>query len=158
MREETFAITPRFGSTEPVSSTMTSAENGGSLSQRSPHFFLPLSLYFCWTHGIPLILQHVPAWCLQPQTFVAGKILLGSAAKIRGDHESAQTHPCQKFANRIDRVLSQHLSAQSQETAQHHSPPKPSSSCTSSWNVNVAGARPCRSRHNLCQRYRPTEE
>ena len=45
-----------------------------SHDQRVPHYLLPLSLYFCWTHGIPLIIQDFPAWRLQPQTLVAGKI------------------------------------------------------------------------------------
>ena len=45
-----------------------------SHDQRSPHYLLPLALYFCWTHVIPLIIQHFPAWRLQPQTLVAGKI------------------------------------------------------------------------------------
>ena len=44
-----------------------------SHDQKSPHY-LPLSLHFCWTHGISLIIQHFPAWRLQPQTLVAGKM------------------------------------------------------------------------------------
>ena len=73
MGEETFAIIPRFASTAPVSSTMTSPEKVYSLSpdQRSPHYLPPLSLHFCRTHGIPLIIQHLQAWRLQPQTLIA---------------------------------------------------------------------------------------
>ena len=82
----------------------------------------------------------------------------GSAAKFRGDHESAQTRPCNNFDNRNDWVLSQHLWAQSQRTAKHHSPPRLFSSSTSSWNITVAGVQPCRSRRPLCHWYRPTEE
>ena len=44
----------------------------------------------------------------------------GSAAKPRGDHESAQTRPCDKLCNKNDWVLSQHLWAQSQKIAQRH--------------------------------------
>ena len=39
----------------------------------------------------------------------------GSAAKIRGDHESTQRHPCHKYGNRNGWVLSQRLWAQSQQ-------------------------------------------
>ena len=31
-------------------------------------------LYLCWTHGIPLVIQHFPAWHLQSQTLVARKM------------------------------------------------------------------------------------
>ena len=82
----------------------------------------------------------------------------GSAAKFRGDHESAQTRPCDKFCKKSDCVLSQHVWAQSQRIAQHHSFPKLSSSYTFSWNVNVAGAEQYRSRHHSCHWCRPTEE
>ena len=46
-----------------------------SHDQSRPHDFLPLSLYFCRTHGIPLIIQQFPAGRLQPQTLVASKML-----------------------------------------------------------------------------------
>ena len=82
----------------------------------------------------------------------------GSAVKPRGDHESAQTRPCDKFCNENYWVLSQHLSAQSKRIDQHHSFPKLSSSCTFSWNVTVAGAHQHCSRHHLCQWYRTTEK
>ena len=81
-----------------------------------------------------------------------------SAAEFRGDHESARTHPCDKYDNRNDWVLSQHLWTQSQKTVQHHLPPKFSSSCTFSWNVTVAGAQQYRSHRHLCHSYRPTGE
>ena len=45
-----------------------------SHDQRSPHYLLPLALYFCWTHGIPLIIQHFPSWRLRLQTLVARKV------------------------------------------------------------------------------------
>ena len=44
-----------------------------SHDQRSSHDSLSLWLYFCRAHGIPLIVQHLPAWRLQPQALVAGK-------------------------------------------------------------------------------------
>ena len=77
MREKTLAIIPRFGSTSPVSLTMMSSENATPVShvQRSPHYLLQLSLHFWRTHGIPLIIQHFPAWRLEPQTLVPGKML-----------------------------------------------------------------------------------
>ena len=83
---------------------------------------------------------------------------LGSAAKFRGDHESAQIHPCDNFCNRNGWVLSQHLWAQTRKIAQHHPSPKFSSFCTFSWNLTVAGAHLYRSRCHLCHWYRPTEE
>ena len=63
---------------------------------------------------------------------------LGSVAKSRGDHELALTRPYDKFCSRNDWVWSQHLWAQSQRIAQHHSFPKLSSSYTTSWNVTIA--------------------
>ena len=78
MREETLANIPRLGSTAPVSSTMTFSEKRVifvSYDQRSPHDTLSLSLYLFRTHGIPLIVQHLPACCLQPQTLIVGKML-----------------------------------------------------------------------------------
>ena len=82
----------------------------------------------------------------------------GSAARSRGDHEAAQIRPCDKFCKKNDWVLSQHLWAQSQKIAQHHSSTKLSSFCTFSSNVTVAGAHQYRSHHHLCQWWRPTEE
>ena len=82
----------------------------------------------------------------------------GSAAKSHGDHELALTRPYDKFCRRKDWVLSQHLWAQSQRIAQHHSFPKLSSSYTISCNVTAARAHQHRFRHHLCQWYRPTEE
>ena len=46
-----------------------------SHDQRSPHDSLPLSLYFCRPHGIPLIVQNFPPWRLQPETLIAWKML-----------------------------------------------------------------------------------
>ena len=83
---------------------------------------------------------------------------LGSAAKSRGDHEFAPTRPCDKFCNKKDWVLSQHLWAQSQRIAQHHSFNKLASSCTFFWNVTAGEAHQHRSRHHVCQWYRPTAE
>ena len=48
----------------------------------------------------------------------------GSAAKSRGDHESAPTRPCDKFCSKNDSVMLQHQWAQSQRMAQHQSFPK----------------------------------
>ena len=45
-----------------------------SHDQRILHYFFTLALHFCWTHGIPLIIQHFQAWRLQPQTLVAVKM------------------------------------------------------------------------------------
>ena len=45
-----------------------------SHDQRNPHYPLSLALYFCWTHAVPLIIQHFPAWRLQPQTLIARKV------------------------------------------------------------------------------------
>ena len=47
-----------------------------SHDQRSPHYFLPVSLHFCRTQTIPLIIQHFPTWRLEPQTLVAWKRLV----------------------------------------------------------------------------------
>ena len=82
----------------------------------------------------------------------------GSAAKSRGDHESALTRPYDKFCSRNDWVWSQHLWAQSQRIAQRHSFPKLSSSYTTSGNVTAAEAHQHGFRHHLCQWYRPAEE
>ena len=82
----------------------------------------------------------------------------GSAAKSRGDHESAQTRPCDKLCNKNDWVLSQDLWTQSQRIAQHHSSPRFSSFCTFSWIVIVAGAHLCRSRRHSCHWGCPAEE
>ena len=117
MREETFAITPRFRSNEPVSSTMTSSENGYTLSPTTKGaliIFPPgaLLLLDSW-HS-----RHNPALpSLASPTSGAGRTesvcCPRSAAKLRGDHESAQTRPCDKFCNKNDWVLSQHLWPQS---------------------------------------------
>ena len=64
----------------------------------------------------------------------------GNAAKSRGDHESAQTLPCDKFCNKNDLVLSHYLWDQLQRIAQHHSSPILSSFCMFSRKVTVAGA------------------
>ena len=45
-----------------------------SHDQRSPHCLLSLALYLCCTHDVPLIVEHFPAWSLQPQTLVARKV------------------------------------------------------------------------------------
>ena len=42
--------------------------------QRSLHDPFPLTLYLCWTHGIPLIVKHFPAWRLQAQPLTARKV------------------------------------------------------------------------------------
>ena len=42
--------------------------------QRSPHDPFTLALYLCWTHDVPLIVKHFPAWRLQPQTLIARKL------------------------------------------------------------------------------------
>ena len=44
----------------------------------------------------------------------------GSAAKFRGDHESAHRHTSDKHSNRNGWVLLQHLWAQSQKTAHYY--------------------------------------
>ena len=41
--------------------------------QRSPHDLFWLALYLCWTHDVPLIVKHFPAWRIQPQTLSARK-------------------------------------------------------------------------------------
>ena len=83
---------------------------------------------------------------------------LGSAAESCVGHESAQTRPCDKFCNKNDWVLLQHMRAQSQRIAQHHSSHKLSSFCTFFWNVTVSAAHLCRSCRHLCNWCRPTEE
>ena len=45
-----------------------------SHDQRSPQDLLSLALYFGWTHDVPVIVKHFPAWCLQPETLVARKM------------------------------------------------------------------------------------
>ena len=45
-----------------------------SHDQRSLHYLLPLSLHLFWTHDIPLIIQHFPAWRLQSQKLVTGEM------------------------------------------------------------------------------------
>ena len=47
-----------------------------SHDQRSPQYLLPLTHYLCWTHVVPLIVKHFPAWRLQPETLVTRKCLL----------------------------------------------------------------------------------
>ena len=74
MGEETYAITPRFVSTAPVSSTMTSSENGYSLSLTTKRALIILSRWRPTSAGLPLIVQHFSAWRLQLQTLVARKV------------------------------------------------------------------------------------
>ena len=71
MREETLAMIPRFGSTAPISSTMTSLEKGYSLSLTTNGALIIFSRCRLTSAGIPRIIQHLPAWRLQPQTLVA---------------------------------------------------------------------------------------
>ena len=82
----------------------------------------------------------------------------GSAVKSHDGHELAPRRLFGKFCSRNDWALSKHLSAQPQKIAQHYSPPKPSSSCTSSWNEDFDGAPPSRSRRHLCLWSQATEE
>ena len=42
--------------------------------QRSPHDLFSLALYLCWTHDVPLIIEHFPAWRLHPQPLIARKV------------------------------------------------------------------------------------
>ena len=77
MRDETFAITPRFGS--KISFVNNDVFGKWVLpvyhDQRNPHYILPLALYFCWNHAIPLIIHQFPAWRLQSQTLVSRKVV-----------------------------------------------------------------------------------
>ena len=45
-----------------------------SHDQRNPHDLHSLALYLCWTHDVPLIVKHFPAWRPQPQTLIARKV------------------------------------------------------------------------------------
>ena len=141
---------------------MTSLEKECSLSLKSKGAIIIV----CRCHSTSAGLKHSPhnptLRSLAAPTSEVGRAesvcCPGSAAKSRGGHESAQTCPCDKFCNKIDWALSQHLCAQSQRTAQHHSSPKLSSSCTFSWNVTVAGVHLYCSCHHSCHWCRPTEE
>ena len=162
MREETFAITPRFGSIAPVSSTLMYSENGYSLSFTTKGALMIFSRWRSTSAGLMMF----PSYSSTSQLGISNRkrwsresvCCPGSTAKSRGDHESAPTRPCGKFCNKNDWVLSHHQWAQSQRSAQHHSFPNLSSSCTFSWDVTVAGAHQHRFRHHLCQWCRPIEE
>ena len=81
-----------------------------------------------------------------------------SAVKYRGDHESAQTRPCDKFYNKNDWVFVATSVSPVTKKRPTSLAPNFSSFCTFSWNVTVAGAQQHHSRHHSCQWYRPTEE
>ena len=78
MPDETLAITPRFGSTAPVLSTMTSSANGYSLSLTTKGAIMMLSCWRSTSAGlmtyVPLIVKHFSAWRFQPQTLIARKV------------------------------------------------------------------------------------
>ena len=164
MREETFAITPRFPSTAPVLSTMTSSENGYSLSlttkgQRSPQYLLPLLLYFCWTYRIPLKIQHIASWRLQPQTLVAGK-MFAALEVLQIFVVTMSQHKDVLATNTQNKWLGFVVTSAGPVTMNCPTllAPKFSSSCTSFWTVTVAGAHPCCSHRNLCHWCRPPKE
>ena len=100
-------ITPRFRSTAPVSSTMKPSLSSPVVallrldSWHSPHNQALSSL-------------------LSPTSDVGRRetvCCLESAAKVRGNLESAQTRPCDKYGKRYGCLLSQNLWVQSQRTA-----------------------------------------
>ena len=151
MREETFAITARFGSTAPVSSTRTSSENGYSLSltTKGALTIIPagaLLLLDSW-HSPRNPALRSPVSPISDAGCAESVCCPGSAAKFRDDHESAQTRPWDKFWNRMGFV------ATSVGPVTKNCPitlaPKLCSSCTVFWNVTVAGIHPYRSRRHL---------
>ena len=106
---------------------MTSSENGYSLSltTKKPSLSSPFSALLLLDSWLSPHNPAVPS--LVPTNSDVGRgenvCCPGSAAKFRGDHESAKTRPCDKLDNRNEWVLSQHLRAHSQKTAQPCSPP-----------------------------------
>ena len=97
MREETSAITPRFGSTAPVSSTVTSCENGYSLSLTTKGALITFSR---WRSPQSPAL---PSLAFPTSDVDRGESVCcpGSAAKSGGDQESTQTRPCNKFCKKM---------------------------------------------------------
>ena len=165
MGEETFAIIPRFGSSAPVSSIMTSSEKGYSLSfttQGCPLYLFPLSPHFCRTHGIPFIIQHFPAWGLLLQTLVAWEML--ASLEVSQNFEVTTSHHRDVLATNtaveMARV-SRNIFGPSHKklpNIQHHWHPKLSSNCTSFWTATLDGAHPCHSHRHLCRWFHPIEE
>ena len=161
MREETFAITPRFGYTAPVSS-MTSSEKGYSLSLTTKGALIIFSRWRSTSaehmafpsesstsrRGVSNLRRSSRGKCFLPWKYPQNSWWTWVSTDMS----------LRQILLQNDRVLSQHLWAQSWRIAQHHSSPKFSSFCTFSWNVTVAEAHLCRSRCNLCHWCCPTEE
>ena len=162
MRDETLAFTPRFGSTAPVSSTMTSSENGCSLSLTTKGALMIFSRWRSTSAGLitfPSLSTTSRPGVSNRKRWSRGKCLLPwKCRKISWWPWFSTDTSLRQILQKNDWVLSQHLWAQSQRIAQRHSLPKLFSFSTSSWNVTCAVAHQHHSHHHLCQWYRPTEE
>ena len=130
-----------------------------SHDQESSHYLLPLSLHFCKTHGIPLIIQHFPAWRLQPQTLVAGKMF--AALEVSQIFVLTMSQHKDVLATNMAKEMAafcRNTCGPSHKKMPNIKGPKFSSCCTSFCTVTVDGAHPCHSHRRLCRSCRPTEE
>ena len=117
MREETLAIIPRFWSTAPVSPTMTSSEKGYylSLTTKGALLFSPAVAPLLQDSGQSLHNRTLPSLASPTSDIgcVENACCPGNVAIFRGDHESVQRRPCNKYGKRNSWALSQHMWAQS---------------------------------------------
>ena len=105
MGEEIFAIHPSFGSTAPVSSTMKSSQKRYSLSLTPKEPSLSCSAVTPVLHNSWHSSHNLTFLSLGSPTSNVGRgenvCCPGSVAKIRGGHESTQTHPYDKCSKKV---------------------------------------------------------
>ena len=151
MREETLAMIPRLGSTAPVSSTLTSSGERYS-RPKQPSLSSPAVTILLQDSWHPPQSPTLPSLASPTSNFgrVEKTCCPVRVAKFRGDHESEQRRPYDKYCNEKSWAFFLTSVSPVKKIDRHHWSPTPSSFYMSVCIAFFDGAHPCHFQHYLC--------